>query len=103
MVVGYYPCSMVGYYPCSMVGREVPGHGGKRCTRACWERCTPGSMVGIVHPWYVPGIPWWVYTSLPTMHLPHPGYTTSLTVPLLSVHQLPLTPRCEERRPWAQS
>ena len=34
-----------------------------------------GTLVGIYLPVYVPGVYWWVYTSL-YMYLPiHPGYT----------------------------
>ena len=59
-------------------------------------------MVGREPPYYAAQVPWWPYYPSLLCRVIHPGYTTSLPVPLLSVHHLPLTLRCPLTMLWAQ-
>ena len=41
-----------------------------------YSHMVPGRKAGYTPPYYLPGTPWWVYTSLPPYPVHHPGYTT---------------------------
>ena len=77
--VGIPGCTTVGIPGCTTVIREACWVCTTVRREACWV-CSLGTMVGI--PGCITWVPWWVYTSLPTMPaIPLWVYLPSYTTP----------------------